>query len=243
MDVYPSIDLKDGACVRLFQGDYSQVTVYDDDPVAVALRWQECDATILHVVDLDGAATGAQTNLPVIEKIVRALRIPVQVGGGVRSLSIVEQLFDRGVARAIFGTTAVREPEVVYSAINRWGDRIAVSIDARNGKATTDGWTASSELDAVDFAKTLTSHGLSTLIYTDIARDGTLTEPNYEAMAEMAETVHPASVVASGGVARLEHIKRLADTGVISVIVGKSLYAGTLDLIEALAWCRRPLAT
>ncbi len=238
MEVYPSIDIKDGACVRLYQGDYNQVTIYDQDPVAVALRWQDRGGSILHVVDLDGAATGSQENLPVIERIVRALRIPVQIGGGVRSNDIVERLFDIGVSRAIFGTVAVRNPEVVFAAIDRWGDRIAVSIDARNGKATTDGWTETSDIDAFALAVSLVERGLTTVVYTDISRDGTLTEPNYEAMQAMAKKVAPIAVIASGGVARLEHVRRLADTGVIGVIVGRSLYAGTLDLAEALAWCR-----
>lgn len=237
MEVIPSIDVKDGRCVRLYQGDYDQMTVYDDDPVAVARRWQEMGARSIHVVDLDGAKEGTPTNLPVIARIVRELGIPVQVGGGMRSLEIGARWLELGVARIVWGTAAVRDPEMVETAIERWGDKVALGVDARDGKATTDGWQKKSELGAVDLARRFVAKGMRRVIYTDISRDGTLTEPNYAAMAEMVEAAAPAEVIASGGVAVVEHVERLAETGVSGVIVGRALYAGTLDLAEAIARC------
>jgi phosphoribosylformimino-5-aminoimidazole carboxamide ribotide isomerase len=237
VEVIPSIDVKDGRVVRLYQGDYDKVTVYDQEPVAVARRWQELGAASVHVVDLDGASEGTPLNLPVIARIVRELGVPVQVGGGMRSLEIAERWLDLGVARVVWGTAAVREPAMVEAAIERWGDRVALGVDARDGKATTDGWKQTSERGAVELARYFVDRGMTRVIYTDISRDGTLTEPNYAAMAEMVEAAGPAEVIASGGVAALDHVKRLAETGVAGVIVGRALYAGTLDLAEAIAQC------
>jgi phosphoribosylformimino-5-aminoimidazole carboxamide ribotide isomerase len=237
VEVIPSIDIKDGLCVRLVQGDYARMTVHDRDPVAVARRWEALGVTTIHVVDLDGAATGAQANRPAVEAIVRAVRVPIQFGGGVRSLAAAEALFDLGVARVVFGTVAVKQPGVVVDAAARWPGRVVLGVDARDGRAATDGWRESSSVDAIDLARDLVAAGVDRVIYTDIARDGTLTEPNYAAMAEMARAV-PSTVIASGGVATLAHVERLAETGVAGVIVGKALYAGTLDLAEALAWSR-----
>jgi phosphoribosylformimino-5-aminoimidazole carboxamide ribotide isomerase len=238
MEVIPSIDIKDGRCVRLYQGDYDKVTVYDQDPVAVARRWRDLGASTVHVVDLDGAAEGTPHNLPVIARIVEALDVPVQVGGGMRSLEIAGRWLELGVARVVWGTAAVRDPAMVEEAIGRWGEGVALGVDARDGKATTDGWKQTSEHGAIDLARRFVAKGMSRVIYTDISRDGTLTEPNYPAMAEMAEAARPAVVVASGGVADLSHVQRLAETGVVGVIVGRALYAGTLDLAEAIEWTR-----
>lgn len=238
MEVIPAIDVKDGRCVRLYQGDYDRLTVYDQDPVAVARRWRDLGGTTIHVVDLDGAADGVPTNLSVIAEIVRAVDVPVQVGGGMRSLEIAERWLDLGVARVVWGTAAVRNPELVEEAAARWGDRVALGVDARDGKATTDGWKQTSDRDPLELARYFVARGVDRVIYTDISRDGTLTEPNYAAMADMAVAIAPAITVASGGVASLAHVQRLAETGVAAVIVGRALYAGTLDLGEAVAWTR-----
>jgi phosphoribosylformimino-5-aminoimidazole carboxamide ribotide isomerase len=238
VEVIPSIDVKDGQCVRLYQGDYDKITVYDEDPVAVARRWRDLGASTVHVVDLDGAADGVPLNLPVIARIVEAIDVPVQVGGGMRSLEIAARWLELGVARVVWGTAAVRDPAIVQEAIARWGDRCALGVDARDGKATTDGWKQTSERGAIDLARSFVEKGIGRVIYTDISRDGTLTEPNYDAMAEMAAAVRPAVTVASGGVANLSHVQRLAETGAVGVIVGRALYAGTLDLAEAIAWTR-----
>jgi phosphoribosylformimino-5-aminoimidazole carboxamide ribotide isomerase len=236
VEVIPSIDIKDGRCVRLYQGDYDKLTMYDEDPRRVARRWEELGAASLHVVDLDGAAGGAPSNLPIVADIVRALSIPVQVGGGMRSLDIAGRWLDLGVARVVWGTAAVRDPATVEEAIARWGDRVVLGVDARGGRATTNGWRETSDVDAYELARHFVARGVHRVIYTDVSRDGTLTEPNYAAMAEMVAAAAPAMVVGSGGVANLEHVKRLADTGVSGVIVGRALYAGTLDLREAIAW-------
>jgi phosphoribosylformimino-5-aminoimidazole carboxamide ribotide isomerase len=237
MEVIPSIDIRGGRCVRLYQGDYERETVYDEDPVAVAGRWQDAGATTLHVVDLDGARTGEQTNLPVIERIAAGLRIDLQIGGGVRSVEIAERLLGIGARRVVFGTTAVRQPEVVDAAVARFGDAIAVGIDARDGKATTDGWRNSAAVDALSLARGMAARGVGRIIYTDIAVDGTLTQPNYAGTAEVVAAARPAVVVASGGVATVEHLRELSKTGVVGTIVGRSLYAGTLDLAEAIRAC------
>lgn len=237
MEVIPSIDLRAGRCVRLYQGDYDRETVYDEDPVAVADRWQAAGATTLHVVDLDGARSGEQTNLPVIERIAARLRIDLQVGGGVRSVATAERLLGIGARRVVFGTTAVRQPEVVDAALQRLGDAVVVGIDARDGKATTDGWRNAAAVDALALARDMVARGVSRIVYTDIAVDGTLTQPNYAGMAEMVEAARPAAVVASGGVATIEHLRELGKTGVVGTIVGRSLYAGTLDLAEAIRAC------
>ena len=237
MEVIPSIDIRAGRCVRLYQGDYDRETVYDEDPVSVADRWQEAGATTLHVVDLDGARSGEQTNLPVIERIAARLRIDLQVGGGVRTVEIAERLLGLGARRVVFGTTAVREPEVVDAALARFGDAVAVGIDARDGKATTDGWRNAAPVDALALARDMAGRGVTRIIYTDIAVDGTLTQPNYVGMAEMVAAAGPAEVIASGGVATIDHLRELSRTGVVGTIVGRSLYAGTIDLAEAIRAC------
>jgi phosphoribosylformimino-5-aminoimidazole carboxamide ribotide isomerase len=237
MEVIPSIDIRAGKCVRLYQGDYDRETVFDDDPVAVADRWQEAGATTLHVVDLDGARSGEQTNLPVLERIAARLRIDLQIGGGVRTVDIAERLLGLGARRVVFGTTAVRQPEVVNAALERFGDAIAVGIDARDGKATTDGWRNTAAVDALKLARDMVRRGVGRIIYTDISVDGTLTQPNYAGMGEMVEAARPAAVVASGGVATIDHLRELSRRGVVGTIVGRSLYAGTLDLAEAIRAC------
>lgn len=237
MEVIPSIDIRGGKCVRLYQGDYDRETVYDEDPVAVADRWQAAGARTLHVVDLDGARSGDASNFGLIETIAGRLRIDVQVSGGIRTLDDAARRLAAGARRVVFGTTAVRDPDVVAAAVVRWGDAVAVGIDARDGKAATDGWRNAAAIDALALARDMVGRGVARIIYTDIAVDGTLTQPNYAGMAEMAAEARPAGVVASGGVATIEHLRELSKTGVIGTIVGRSIYAGTLDLAEAIRAC------
>src|SRR5215831_3881515 len=206
MLVIPAIDLKAGRCVRLYQGDMNQATVYSDDPVATALRWQREGAERLHVVDLDGAVAGAGVNTGVIEQICRTLAIPVQVGGGVRDLETVEKLLSCGAARVILGTVAYRRPEVVEAACERFPGHITVGIDARAGKAAVQGWTEATELDAIMLAGRCAAAGVSEIIYTDIARDGTEQGVNLDATLALARSV-PLPVIASGGVAGLRDIE------------------------------------
>jgi phosphoribosylformimino-5-aminoimidazole carboxamide ribotide isomerase len=234
MEIIPAIDLKDGRCVRLYQGDFTQATVYGDDPVAMARRWADQGASRLHVVDLDGARDGRPANTDAILAIVRALDIPVQLGGGLRRTDDLAAMLDSGVDRVILGTAAVANPNVVTSAVKRFGARIIVGVDARNGKVATSGWQTTADVQAVDLIKQMAGLGVERIIYTDIARDGTLTEPNFPALAELVQLNGPA-IIASGGIAAISHLQRLAELGVEGAIVGKALYANLIDLPTALA--------
>jgi phosphoribosylformimino-5-aminoimidazole carboxamide ribotide isomerase len=236
MLVIPAIDLKDGQCVRLYQGDMNQATVYSDDPVATALRWQSAGAERLHVVDLDGAVSGSGVNTAVIGHICRSLTIPVQVGGGIRTLEAIERLLFLGVKRVILGTVAHRDPEVVAAACQRFPGQITVGIDARGGKVAVQGWTETTTLDAIDLAQQCAQLGVSEIVYTDIARDGTEQGVNLEATLALAQAI-PLPVLASGGVATLRDIQRLAQfesRGISGVIVGRALYTGAVNLAEAI---------
>lgn len=234
MEVIPAIDLRGGKCVRLYQGDYSQETVFSEEPVEVALKWQSLGAVRLHLVDLDGAAKGELCNLSTIEDIVRKVEIPLQVGGGIRQMKAVEQLLAIGVKRVILGTIVVEEPELVKEACRSFGEAVVVGLDARDGYICTRGWQQKTDLKAAALAKEMAKLGAGRFIYTDISRDGTLTQPNFEAVDELlSETGFP--VIASGGVSSVSHLERLSRIGVEGAIVGKALYTGDMRLEEALA--------
>jgi phosphoribosylformimino-5-aminoimidazole carboxamide ribotide isomerase len=237
MDIIPAIDLKDGRCVRLYQGDFAQATVYGDDPVAMARRWADQGATRLHVVDLDGAKGGRPVNTDAVLGIVRALKIPVQLGGGLRREEDIIAALALGVERVILGTAAVEQADLVARVAARFGDQIIVGVDARNGMVATDGWTSTADVRATDLIDHVAALGVRRVIYTDISRDGTLTEPNFLALAELIRPGGPA-IIASGGIAVTAHLLRLADLGAEGAIVGKALYAGAIDLPEALAALR-----
>jgi phosphoribosylformimino-5-aminoimidazole carboxamide ribotide isomerase len=232
MEIIPAIDLRNGKCVRLFQGDYEKETIFSDDPVSVALRWQSEGARRLHIVDLDGAAQGKPGNLDTIEDIVAAIDIPVQVGGGIRTIETIEQLFAAGVERAIMGTVAVEKPDLVKEACQKFSDRIIISIDARDRIVATRGWIQKSEAIASELASKMIELGATRFIYTDISRDGTLTSPNFEAIAEFLSQVS-APVIAAGGISSVYHLTRLAELGVEGAIVGKAIYTGDVKLSEA----------
>lgn len=238
MEVIPAIDLRGGKCVRLYQGDYAREQVFSDDPVATALRWQAEGAPRLHVVDLDGAASGTPANLDAIRRIAAAVAVPVQVGGGVRSTETAGRLLDAGVGRVVFGTVAVEQPEVVEEAMQELGAaRVIVGVDAREGKVAVRGWKEQSPMDALELIARMEALGVRCFIYTDIARDGTLTEPNYDAVAKVVARTK-AQVIASGGVSRVEHVVGLAGLGVVGCIIGRALYTGDVSLAEALAAIR-----
>ena len=235
MEVIPAIDLRGGRCVRLYQGDYAQETVYSDDPVEVALRWQDMGAVRLHVVDLDGAAQGEPVNLDVIERIARSLKAPIQMGGGIRDMTAVERAISIGVERVVLGTSAVGNPDLVEAACRRFGpDALIVGVDARDGLVATRGWRESSDVTAIDLVHRMKALGVRRFVYTDISRDGTMTEPNFQAIEEMMKSAD-AAVVASGGVSTVDHLRRLAGLGVEGAIVGKALYESAIDLREAIA--------
>ena len=237
MELIPAIDLKAGRCVRLYQGDFAQTTVYGDDPAAMALRWVGQGAQRLHVVDLDGARDGRPTNHAAIRAIVRAVTVPVQLGGGLRREDDVRAALDLGVARVILGTAAVEQSALVARLVAEFGEQVIVGVDARAGLVATAGWTATAPVLATVLVQQMAELGVRRVIYTDISRDGTLTEPNFAALTELIHPTGPA-IIASGGIAQLEHLHRLAALGAEGAIIGKALYDGKFDLTAALLDCR-----
>lgn len=237
MIIYPAIDVKDGRCVRLVQGKFNDVTVYSDNPVDMALKWEQLGAQYLHVVDLDGARTGQPQNIAVISEMAVKLGIPLQLGGGIRSIETIEIILCKGIQRVILGTSAVKDPNLVKMALKTFENNVVIGIDARDGMVAIEGWAKTSEFTAIGFAKKMEELGAKTIIYTDISRDGMLAGPNLMAMEEMVKAVG-IEVIASGGVSKLEDIKNLKDIGVSGVIVGKALYTGDVDLKQALEIAR-----
>jgi phosphoribosylformimino-5-aminoimidazole carboxamide ribotide isomerase len=236
MEVIPAIDLLEGRCVRLYQGDYAQSEVFDENPVAVARQWVDQGATRLHLVDLDGAKAGHPVNQAAIDAIVRAVDVPVQVGGGLRDRQSVADLLNLGVQRVILGTVAVEQPDLVAQLGQEFADQIVVGIDARNGKVATRGWLETSEVGAVTLAQQMAEFGVAAIIYTDIHRDGTLQGPNREALRELAGAIN-IPVIASGGVSSvtdLLNLLALEPVGVTGAIVGRALYTGNIQLKEAI---------
>lgn len=229
MIVFPAIDIKDGRCVRLRQGEASDVTVYGEDPVETALSFEEAGAEFLHVVDLDGAFEGKGVNTPLIRSICEAVSIPVETGGGIHTMDDIEERIDAGVFRVIIGSRAVEAPSFAAKAAARWKDRIAVSIDAREDEAAVHGWTKSGGVKVMPLAKELLSSGVSTIIYTDISKDGMLTGPNFE-MLEMLQALPGISLIASGGVSSPDDLKKLQDMGIYGAICGKALYEGRVTM-------------
>lgn len=236
MEVIPAIDLLEGRCVRLYQGDYARSQVFNENPTEVARIWIDQGASRLHVVDLDGAKLGKPVNTQAIEAIVQAVSVPVQVGGGLRDKASVSQLLDLGVEQVILGTVAVEEPELVRDLCTQFPGKILVGIDARRGWVATHGWLETSEVTAIEFAQQVLQMGAVGIIYTDIHRDGTLTGPNLETLRELVNSVS-IPVIASGGVSSITDLLSLLalePLGVSSAIVGRALYDGQLSLPEAI---------
>lgn len=241
MFIYPAIDIRGGRCVRLRQGDYAQETVYEDDPVAVAHRWQREGADRLHVVDLDGARSGYPVHKEIVRRIVQ-VGIPVQVGGGVRSEADIANLFDSGVRWVVVGTRALQQPDWLMRVTERWPGRIVLALDARNGQIAVEGWRQQAGLTTIDLVRRLPSMPLAAIAYTDIQRDGTLSGPNEAALREIQQ-VSPWPVIASGGVASLQDVRRLIELGTWGCIIGRALYEGTIHLSEAIALARSASAS
>lgn len=233
MEIIPAIDIKGGRCVRLFQGDFARETVYSKDPAQIAMQWQSMGAMRIHVVDLDGAATGTLQNFDVISEIAGAVLIPIQVGGGIRDVKTIEKLFKAGVDRVVLGTSAVEDPEMLKDAFYRFDQSVIIGIDAREGKVAVRGWQQDTDLNAVDFAREMARLGAKRFIYTDISRDGTLTEPNFSALYELIEAVR-CPVIASGGISKLVHLKVLKKLDAAGAIIGRALYTGDISLKQAL---------
>lgn len=233
MEVIPALDLRQGRCVRLYQGDYDRETVFSQDPVATARRWQDQGAKRLHLIDLDGAAAGKLCNESIIKEILKAVELQVQIGGGIRQLETIYKLLSFGAARVILGTAAIADPELVTDACRRFGEGIVIAIDAQDGYVKSHGWRRGSTITAAALMKEMTDLGAKRFIYTDISRDGTLSEPNFDAIAELlSQTDLP--IIASGGISSLSHLKRLSQLGVEGAIIGKALYTGDVDLKHAI---------
>ena len=237
MFIYPAIDLLGGKCVRLRQGDYSQETVFSDDPAAVAKQWVARGADRLHLVDLDGAKAGKPVNGDVIRRIVAAVDVPCQLGGGIRSEADLETVFGWGVRWAVLGTRALQEPGWVCRMADRYPARIVLGVDARNGFVATEGWLSTSATKATDLAKQVEQSPLAAVVYTDIAKDGMMSGPNFDALAEMQAAV-ALPVIASGGVSAHEHVATLSAMNLFGCIIGRALYEGTVDLSLILATTR-----
>ncbi len=237
MRIYPAIDIKDGKCVRLYKGRFDKMTVYGDDPAEMAKKWEAAGGEFIHVVDLDGALKGSGVNGAAIERICKSVSVPVQTGGGIRTMADIEQKLAFGINRVIIGTKAVSDIDFVKAAVSQYGERIVIGIDAKDGMVAVEGWEKTSDYTAVDFAKRMESIGVRTVVYTDIATDGTLAGPNTAAMRAMTENTGLA-VIASGGVGNIGHIRELIPTGVEGVIIGRALYTGDVDPAEAIKAAR-----
>ena len=234
MRIYPAIDIKGGQCVRLIQGDFDQVTVFHENPVQPALDWVAQGASFLHTVDLDGARMGSGYNNHIIGRIASAVPVPIQLGGGIRTLRDIEEKLALGVGRVILGTVAIENPELVREAVRVFGDKIAVGIDAKDGSVAISGWEQVSSVKAVDCCRKMADMGVKTIIYTDISKDGMMCGPNIEATKELIDAVPGVAVIASGGVSAMKDLEDVEAIGAAGVIIGKALYQGAISLREAI---------
>lgn len=235
MEIIPAIDIRGGFCVRLFQGDFSTETIYSDDPIAVAQKWQEAGAGRLHIVDLDGARAGQPVNVDIIGRILKAVSVPIQIGGGLRDIASTRDYIEMGADRVILGTAAIVNRPFIAAALRLDSMAITVAVDASAGFVVTEGWTQASDLRVIDFVRDLTALGVPRIIYTDVSRDGTLTKPNYEELTILLREAGNLPVIYSGGIASVDHLHDLAQAGAEGAIVGKALYTGDIDLAAALA--------
>ena len=231
MRIYPAIDIKTGQCVRLKQGRFDDMTVYGSDPVAMAKKFVSMGASYLHIVDLDGARMGAGYNSGIISRIIESCKIPVQTGGGIRTMRDIEDRISIGVSRVILGTAAISNPEIIKEAVKVYGDKIAVGIDAINGRVAIHGWEKVSNVSAIDLCKNMKELGVKTIIYTDISKDGMMIGPNIEGTKEIVEATG-IDIIASGGVSSVLDIEKADEAGAHGVIIGKALYQGSINLTE-----------
>ncbi|MBN1588153.1 MAG: 1-(5-phosphoribosyl)-5-[(5-phosphoribosylamino)methylideneamino]imidazole-4-carboxamide isomerase [Pirellulales bacterium] len=234
MEVWPAIDLRDGKCVRLQQGDYDRETVFAEDPTSMARHWLAQGGRRFHLVDLDGAREGRPANLAAVAAIVRAVGVPCELGGGIRSEETIAELLDLGLARLVIGTLAIEQPDWFRRMCRRFPGKLVLGIDARGGRVATDGWLKTSEVTALELARQFAAEPLAAINYTDIATDGMMTGPNTAAMAEMRSAVD-VPVIASGGISAVGDVARLAEIPMAGCIIGRALYEGNLTLPEALA--------
>lgn len=243
MIILPAIDIKDGRCVRLYQGDFDRLTAYDADPAQVARRWQEAGASWLHVVDLDGALNGYPANLEVMRRIRSAVSLSIECGGGMRTLEAMQYMLDMGIDRIVLGTITLTDPDLLQTALQRWPERIVVGLDARDGRVAIAGWRETSQVQATELAVELAARGVARFVYTDIARDGALLGPNLPALQAMQAAISAVSpdcaLIASGGISSITDLQAIAQLDIEGAIVGKALYSGAIDLAQAIRLCER----
>jgi phosphoribosylformimino-5-aminoimidazole carboxamide ribotide isomerase len=233
MEIIPAVDIRGGKCVRLYQGDYNRETVFGEDPVTAALTWYSQGARWLHIIDLDGAVAGKPQNMETVEEIIKESDLAVELGGGIRQEEVAEKLLHRGVSRIILGTAAIENRELVKKLCQQFGESVAVSLDARDGKLAVRGWRKDTIVEVLQLSREMIDAGVRRFIYTDIKRDGTLTEPNFDMINKLLTEVN-IPVIAAGGISRLEHLRRLKELGAEGAIIGKALYTGDIDLGEAI---------
>lgn len=235
MQIIPAIDIKNGKCVRLFQGDYDKETIYSSNPIEMALKWKNQGAKVIHIIDLDGAKMGKPTIINIVKQIIDKVKIPIQIGGGIRNLVSINQLIDIGITRIILGTVVLENQELLKKAFNLYGDRIIVSIDINNGKLMIKGWLQQSNLDLIQIIKQVEEIGVKTIIFTDTTRDGTLTEPNYESIELIRKNTNMKLIIA-GGISSINQVKKLKAINVDGVIIGSALYEARINLKEVIKY-------
>lgn len=233
MEIIPAIDLINGKCVRLFQGDYKRETVFSDDPVSVATKWESFGAKRLHIIDLDGAAGGMLKNIEVIKSIIASINIPVQLGGGIRSKETARGLWGIGVNRVILGSISIENPDLVTELCAENAVGVVVSIDSRDGFVAIHGWMKDTKIETLELAKQVKELGVKRILYTDIKKDGTLTEPGYDAISNLINTVG-IPIIAAGGISHIDHLKKLSELGADGAVLGRAIYTGDIDLKQAL---------
>jgi len=235
MQIIPAIDIKNGKCVRLFQGDYDKETIYSSNPIEMALNWKNQGAKIIHIVDLDGAKSGKSKITKIVQKIINDVRIPVEIGGGIRNLITMKRLFNIGVTRIILGTVALEKINLLKKLIDLYGDKVIVSVDVNNGMLMKKGWLEVSNFSLIPIIKQIEKVGVKTVIFTDITRDGTLTEPNYKNITLIRKNTKMKLIIA-GGISSINQIKKLQRIKVDGVIIGKALYEEKINLKEVIKY-------
>ncbi|CAM2740717.1 MULTISPECIES: 1-(5-phosphoribosyl)-5-[(5-phosphoribosylamino)methylideneamino]imidazole-4-carboxamide isomerase [Clostridium] len=233
MIILPAIDLKEGKCIRLYQGDFKASKVVAEDPIKVAINFKESGAEYIHIVDLDGALTGEIKNLSIISSIIKTINMPVELGGGIRNLDTIDMLIDAGIERVILGTAALNNRELVEKAVKKYDKKIVIGIDAKNEKVAINGWLNVSSTNYIDFAKEMEKIGVTNIIFTDISKDGTLKGPNLNQLKKLNKSVS-CNIIASGGIKDIEDLKVIKEMDIYGAIVGKAIYSGNIDLKEAI---------
>ncbi|KGO13790.1 1-(5-phosphoribosyl)-5-[(5-phosphoribosylamino)methylideneamino]imidazole-4-carboxamide isomerase [Clostridium botulinum] len=238
MIILPAIDLKDGKCVRLYQGDFKASNVVAEDPIEIALKFKENRAEYIHIVDLDGALTGQIKNLSIISSIIKTINIPVELGGGIRNLNTIDMLIDAGIERVILGTAALNNRGLVKEAVKKYDEKVAIGIDAKNEKVAINGWLNVSSINYIDFAKEMEKIGVRNIIFTDISKDGTLKGPNLNQLKKLNESIS-CNIIASGGIKDIEDLKAIKEMDIYGAIVGKAIYSGNINLNEAIKFINK----